>query len=778
LAKKTTDEKIQDFLSSCKKKLKKDILADDHNRREALECLKMLNGENHWDAKEVSRRKLEGRPCLKVPLFPSFVNQVVGEMLHNRARAKIKPGDHRSSPHIAKIRSGIIANAEYRSNGEDIYMTAGKSQVACGYGAWRINTRYCEENPFIQEFYMEAVPNPFTVYLDSTRKDEAGADAKHGWIMNRMSKDEFEEEWPHATPPSDTIKTGAGLKDELFFDKDHVTVCEYFCIKPKKVMMCLMEDGSVLTEEEAEERIKDHNELVSELLSSGPPAAPPGGPPVPAPMPVPQQAGPVPPGSATPSAAPPVGAGPMTGPVTAAGMAVPTASPMPPGQTLPPAPKIVKRRETQIKQVKHWSMTATEILGPSKSKEVSEEEYKNTLLEGEDFPGEYIPLVLVLGITLNVEGKTYVKGLIRDAKDAQKLVNYYESALAEVIALAPKAPWVMTPKQVDGFEEDYKHANVKNNPFLLYNQDIENGVAAPPPVRQSPGAPPVALFQQAARATDNLKRIIGMFGNDVGEPGPERTGAAVWAKQKPGDISTYVYAYKLNRGIEYSAKVMNSMIGQIIDTERDVRLRDIDDTEKVVPVNTTVERALEKMQRAPHVYKGMNPLKLTQEYQRGNDKAKFNDLTVGKYEVIVTVGPSYATARQESSAQLLSLINAVPKIGQIGGDIIVEGIDGVQSERLAARLRKTLPPGLAEPREGEVPFKPQMPPQVGLMIQKSKTEELKQQRELLKTRVELVKLYKETQESETDIRREVLNILSELHSPEVNPAVPGGQDIG
>ena len=268
MAKKTADEKIQDFLSACKKKLKKDILADDHNRKEALECLKMLNGENHWDSKEVTRRKLEGRPCLKVPLFPSFVNQVVGEMLHNRARAKIKPGDHRSSPHIAKIRSGIIANAEYRSNGEDIYMTAGKSQVACGYGAWRINTRYCEENPFIQEFYMESIPNPFMVYLDSKRKDEAGADAKHGFIISKMSTEEFEEEWPNAEHPNDTIRTGAGTKDELFFDKDNVTVCEYFCIKNKSVKMCLMEDGSVITKEEAEKKQKEINDFNKAFSSS------------------------------------------------------------------------------------------------------------------------------------------------------------------------------------------------------------------------------------------------------------------------------------------------------------------------------------------------------------------------------------------------------------------------------------------------------------------------------------------------------------------------------
>jgi len=720
MAKKSSEDKIADFLSSVKKKLKRDIAFDDHSRKEAVECLQMLNGDNHWDPKEVSRRKLKGRPCLTVNLFPSFVNQLVGEMLHNRARAKVKPGDHKSSSHLAKIRSGIIANAEYRSNGEDVYMNAGKTQVACGYGAWRINTRYCEENPFIQEFYLEAVLNPFTVYLDSTRKDEAGADAKHGFIITKISKEEFEEEWPDAENPNDVMKTGAGLKDELFFDKDFITVCEYFVIKPKKVMMCMMDDGSVITREEADKRIAEHQESVAKE-SSATPAAPPGTPPAPSLQPV-----------------------------------LPAA---------PLGPQILRERETQLRQVKHYTLTATQILGPPKSREMSDEEHKTKLLDGEDFPGEYIPLILVHGITMNVQGKTHIKGLIRDARDAAKMVNYSETALAEAIGAAPKAPFMATPKQIEGFEEDYKNANVENNPYMLYNMDELNGVPAPPPMRQRPADPPVALLTQASRSVDNLKRVIGMFGADVGEVGPERTGAAVWAKQKPGDISTYIYPYKLNRGIEHSAKIMNSMIGQVYDTERDVRLRNIDDTESVMPVNTTVERALQRIQSAPQLYKGVNSTRLVEAYQRGDDQAKFNDITIGKYEVVVSVGPSYATARQESSAQLMSLVNSVPAIGKVGADIIVEGIDGVQSERLAARLRKTLPPGLVEPREGEKPFRPPMPPQMQLTIQKSKTEEIKQKKELLKTQVEMVKLYKETKESETAIRQEVLGILAELHQP-------------
>jgi hypothetical protein len=771
----TGEDKLTKFLDGVKKQLKLCVSSDEHNRKEAIDCLKMLNGDNHWDDDEVKRRKLEGRPCLKVPLFPVFVNQVVGEMLHNRARVKLKPGDHKSSQHIAKIRSGIISNTEYRSNGEDIYMTAGKSQVACGYGAWRVNTRYTEENPFVQEMYLEAIPNPFNVYLDPKRKDEAGADAKYGFILTKYSRADFEDEWPDAEWPNDTLKTGIGMKDELYFDKDFVTVAEYFVVKTEKLMMCLMEDGTVISKEEADQLIAEAATATADTqakLSDNVPAPSPVT--APAPLPVPS------PG--VPPMAPPQAGAPGQ-PTSAPPQQVGAAPPQQVGAAPPQSPPtIVKEKATYVKSVKHYTITSTEILGVPKSKGMSDSDHVEKMLDGEDVPGEFVPVVLVLGITLNIEGKTYIKGLIRDARDAQKMVNYSETALAEHIALSPKAPFMLTPRQVEGFEEDYKTANVKNNPFLLYNMDVESGVPAPIPTRLQPGAPPVALFNQVTRATDNLKRIIGIFGGDIGEGGPERTGAAVYAKQKPSDVGSYVYAYKLNRAITHSGRIMNSMIPTLYDTERDVRVRNIDDTETVVPINTTVRAALEKMQRYPQTYKGMNPLKLVQMYQNGEDMAKLNDITEGKYEVVVTVGPSYATARQEASQQMMSLINSVPSIGKLGGDLIVEGImDSQQGEKLAARIRKTMPPGLVQLQEGEKPYQPPPPPQMMLMVQKGKTEEIKQQKGLIEQKVALVKLVKEMSETKDeqnkDVRKAVLGILAELHAPEPQQQqIQGGQD--
>jgi hypothetical protein len=436
----------------------------------------------------------------------------------------------------------------------------------------------------------------------------------------------------------------------------------------------------------------------------------------------------------------------------------------PPPQPLPEPPKkpeIKDKKETTLKQVKHYNLTACEILGPAKSHDMSDEDHKNSLLEGEDVPGEYIPLIQCLGITMNIEGKNYNKGLIRDARDAARLVSYWETCLAETIALAPKAPWLLTPEQVKGFEKDFKNANVTNPPYMLYNPEIVDGVPMPPPMRQRPGDPPVALFTQASRATDNLRRVIGMFGSDVGEPGPERTGAAVYAKQKPSDVASYIFTYKLNRAIEHSAKVMNSMIAQVYDTERDVRLRDLEDNEYVVPINTTVERALGKVKQFPQAFKGMTVNKLQQIYAKHGGDAKLNDIKIGKYEVIVTHGPSYATARQESAAQLTGLIQVCPDIGKFGADIIVEPIN----EKLAARLRKRLPPGLVELQPGEQPFTPPMPPQIRLLLEKEQTEKLKQQTQVAKLRLELLKMAKESKDEEKDMKKHIFDTLEQLLLP-------------
>jgi hypothetical protein len=185
-------KKDQEILDKAKKRLKTAIKSDDHNRIAAIEDLKFANGEQ-WDLKEKKRRSDKGRPALQINLLPKFVDQVVGDMLHNTPCVKISPEDSKSDINIAKIRQGIVHSVEYQSNSKGIYGYAARQMVTSGYGAWRVLTRFTEENPFLQEAYLESIRNPFLIYLDPNSKDQNYADAKWGFLLEKMSTAEFKD---------------------------------------------------------------------------------------------------------------------------------------------------------------------------------------------------------------------------------------------------------------------------------------------------------------------------------------------------------------------------------------------------------------------------------------------------------------------------------------------------------------------------------------------------------------------------------------------------------
>ncbi len=795
-----TNTKEEYFLQLAQKRAKRCIDSDDHNRRGGIEDLKFLNGDM-WDQAELQRRAASGRPALKVPLLPKFVDQVVGDQRHNRPRIKIRPLSPDSSPQIAKIREGIIATMEYASNAETIYDQAFEQMVSGRYGAWRVLTRWCEDDPFCQEMYIERIPNPMCVYLDPDAKDITQLDAKYGFIFDKIPRKEFEERYPNAKIPGEMFpRMPAGLTYEGWYDQDTITVAEYFLLDTKKVTICQMEDGSILEKKDAQKLIKEWEDqyegdgqgsLSAGMSSPTPPmpmpnAAPgmPGAPPAlpppgglnpqgPAPMPGGPMPGGMPGPGPMPGTEPHMGMG-MKPPVLgnpALGQGMPPQPPPPPAlKPLPPVrpkPKIERERKAEKTEVRHYLITADEIIdtGAAVDKDGSPRDMTTEeKLEGSLVPGRYIPIVLIKGRERNIEGKTYIRSLITDAKDPQKYLNYCVTGAAEVVFLAPKAPWIGTPKQFQGFENDYALANVENYPILKYNPDRD---AQGPPQRNHPGNAPVAILSQVADAKENIKQVIGMFSADVGDATPERTGAAVQLKQKPGDIGTYALQDNLSRGVIKTGKIANAMIPEVYDSARDVRLRSIDETESFMPINMTVKDAASRFSENPDRYSALDPSRITHIWRSRGEKAMFNDVSVGQYDVAVTVGPSYATQRQEAAESMLRLVQAMPQRMQVAADLIVGNMMFKDSEKLEKRLRKTAGPGVVDPKPGEPPSPPlPPPPQVTLQLEKAKTEQLKQQVALLKIKEEMLKILAASKDEQKDVRQIVLKTLAEIHGPE------------
>ena len=713
----------QKIIDTALKRLDRCVKAESHTRAAAIEDLKFVSGAQ-WDDGEKKRRADKGRPALQINLLDKFCTQVEGDMMHNSPSIKVRPIDSRADINIAKIRQGIISNIEYLSNSKAVYGYGAKQMVRCGFGAWRVLTRYTEENPFLQEAYLESVRNPFLVYMDPTSKDQNYADAKFGFVLEKMTREEFKDRYPKAQWPSDALKTGSGLVDEHWFDGDLITVAEYFTSESETVEMLQLEDGRVVDREGFEE-IKAAWELKNERMMEALQTPPP--------MPQAPQIG-------TPPAtqAPQIGTPPMP---QALGGQPPAA--MNPGLALAgqikrvgTEPRVVKKRNTEKTVIKHRIITCCEILDGG--------------ADGNRFPGKYIPIVLLKGRELNIEGKNHVFSLIRFAKDPQKLVNFWNSAAAETIALAPKAPWLGTARQFEGYENDYATANVENYPMLKYNADPE---APGPPQRQAPGQPPVAIFEQIRRGEENIKSVIGMFGSDLGDQGPERTGAAIVARQRPGDIGTYEFMENLSRAILFTGKVLNEIIPEIYDSERDVRLRNIDETETFAPINTTVGQAAKLIEAKPEMYQGLDVNKIKRLLMDEGKEAKFNDVTAGKYDVVVTVGPSYATQRQEAAQHLLQLAQSMPQQMSLAADLIVQNLDFKDADELAGRLRKTLPRNLITPKPGEVLPPPQPTPQQMAIQAKMASEQAKTQISQMKLEQEKLKLEAEKLKLQAEIEK-------------------------
>jgi hypothetical protein len=420
----------------------------------------------------------------------------------------------------------------------------------------------------------------------------------------------------------------------------------------------------------------------------------------------------------------------------------------------PPKPEILETKKWDTSEIRYWKITSNEILEGEK--------------EGTLIPGAKIPVILVRGDKLNVEGRTYIKGLIHDARDAQRLLNYWETSAAEHIALMPKAPWVATAKQLKGFEKFYAQANEENYPYLVYNVDPDAQNAKP--TREGVGNPPMALFSQAERAEKYFKSAVGMFGADTGDMDQmsgRASGTAIEGRQKPSENSTFLYQDNMNKATLYTGRIIEGMIPIIYDTERDVRLRSIDGTSSFMPINTTLREAIDRVKHDPTRYTELDLPGMTQEFYKKGGSAEFNSMSRGKYETIMKIGPDFATQKAESANMLIKLTQSNPKAMGLMLDLIVKNMDFIDSDEAVERLEKMLPQGMVKPKRGKpAPTPPPPPPQVNLAQKKVEVELAKVDIQKAKLQVEKLKAIKEMQGEKGEIRKMLISLLAEVYAPE------------
>lgn len=303
------------------------------------------------------------------------------------------------------------------------------------------------------------------------------------------------------------------------------------------------------------------------------------------------------------------------------------------------------------------------------------------LTEAYELPLARLPIIRVEGRTIRVGEDRIRFGLVRFAKDSQRLKNYWRSVAAETIALAPKAQWIASSDAVEGREDDFRAAHKTGDPLLIFNKN-----ASAPPQRVDPAQVPAALLQEAAMNQQDIKDTTGLHDASLGVRSNEVSGKAIQARQREGDVATVIYHDNLNHAILEAGDVINQLIPLAYDTVRTVRIIGEDDKHKLMKINDTMD-----------------------------DESP--DITFGKYDVVLDTGPSFATQRQEAQDAMMTLIQTAPEMMGVIGDLVAKNMDWPGAYEIAERLKKSMPPELVgdddeegQPQGGQ-PGEEQMSPE-------------------------------------------------------------------
>jgi hypothetical protein len=298
------------------------------------------------------------------------------------------------------------------------------------------------------------------------------------------------------------------------------------------------------------------------------------------------------------------------------------------------------------------------------------------ILEGPtDWPGRHIPIVPVIGEETRIGRKVIRNGIVRHAKDPQRMVNYFHAAHTETVALQPKAPFMVTETNVAKYQDRWETANTENDPYLIFMPDNLNGGQAPQ--RISPPVSSQGITDGLLMAVEDLKGVIGIYDAGLGNKSNETSGKAILARQREGDVGSFLYIDNFSRAVSRTGQIIVDLIPHVYDTERLIRIMGEDGKIDALHINKLVGRD-----------------------EQGQDIYE-NDLTVGSYDVVATVGPSYTTRREEAKEGMLALLQAVPDIAPVIMDLVAKSQDWPMADDIAKRIRATMPPKILKMEEME-----------------------------------------------------------------------------
>lgn len=309
-------------------------------------------------------------------------------------------------------------------------------------------------------------------------------------------------------------------------------------------------------------------------------------------------------------------------------------------------------------------------------------------------PYEYklnrLPIVRMSGRVTTVGNRRIRYGMVRFMKDAARLKNFWRSVAAEQLGYAPKAKWMATAEAVEGREDAIRKAHTTRDPLLIFNDEAEFGRNVQ---RVDPPGIEGALLNEASINAQDMKDVTGIHDASMGIRSNETSGRAIMARQREGDIANLTFHDNANAALLEAGDVLNQLLPQIYDATRVVRTVGEDEAVKFVKLNDPMD---------PNAV----------------------DLSIGMFDVALSTGTSYTTRRVEAAQAMMDAIQVWPQLMSVAGDLVAKAQDWPGAEKLAERLKKTIPPHYLEEGEegGGLGVTPEQLQQMQEELQKLKAE--------------------------------------------------------
>ena len=536
------------------------------------------------------------------------------------------------------------------SNADQAFDTGIDCAVSGGFGFMRVDIEYAHEQAFEMEAVVRRIMDPLTVHWDVTTESFSAEDWKYGFISSLYPEGEFKQMYPDAEP----VDFAGGSQEDIYNvwrSTEHgVRVAEYFCKEEEEHELWLIKGFNF---QRPDGEVIDTKAIRKDHL----------------------------PGLAR---------------QWAESMRI-------------PVPDDLDDEGLIAHFFEMRGLTATQSRTVQGTKVVKRIITGKEIIEESEWPGDNIPIIPVWGEEVVSRGLRYFRSMITDARDSQVMYNFWRSAETEIVAMQPKNPWVVEEGAIPAdSEKDWEDSNKRSIAYLTYKKGYKSPVRAQPPMISS------GALQNSLHASDDMKAIIGIYDPSLGARSNETSGRAILARQRESDVSNYHFVDNLSRSITYLGKILLEIIPNIYSARQVVRTVGEDAKESVA--HLMLEGQGVQLPDMPGQY-DVAGLKTDENGNFIFDKTKppnrLFDLNVGKYDVTVKAGPSYASKREETRETLIEIMRQVPGSAPLLGDILLQHLDFEGAEEVAERLKQfvaTQIPGMANMTAGLAAGQPpQMP---------------------------------------------------------------------